>query len=163
MRRQGAYAASTQHQRERGPAYDNRWGLVFTDRNGRHLSPETVSQDFRRTAVAAPVPTLRLHDLRHLHATLLLQAGVAVKVVSERLGHRSTQVTLEIYAHVLAVHGRRGGAPLRRPRLRRSRRLDGVHDVVRGHPRAPSRTRPARNLRRQPCVNLSRRPPRGDH
>jgi integrase len=95
------FALQAEHLAERGPAYDNRWGLVFTDRNGRHLAPETVSQDFRRTVLAAPVPTLRLHDLRHLHATLLLQAGVPVKVVSERLGHRSTQVTLEIYAHVL--------------------------------------------------------------
>jgi integrase len=90
-----------EHLAERGPTGCRRRGLVFTDRNGRHLAPETVSQDFRRTVVAAPVPTLRLHDLRHLHATLLLQAGVPVKVVSERLGHRSTQVTLEIYAHVL--------------------------------------------------------------
>lgn len=90
-----------EHQRDRGPAWRNRWDLVFTDRNGRYLAPDTVSQDFRRTVLAAPVPTKRLHDLRHLHATLLLQAGVPVKVVSERLGHASTQMTMEIYAHVL--------------------------------------------------------------
>jgi hypothetical protein len=41
------------------------------------------------------------HDLRHTHATLLLKAGVPVKVVSERLGHASVTVTLEIYQHVM--------------------------------------------------------------
>jgi integrase len=87
--------------REHGPVHDNRWGLVFTDHYGRHLSPELVSQEFRRTVVKAPVPTIRLHDLRHVHATLLLQAGVPVKVVSERLGHHNVFVTMTTYAHVL--------------------------------------------------------------
>ncbi len=44
---------------------------------------------------------LGLHDLRHTHATLLLAAGVPVKVVSERLGHASATITLGIYAHVM--------------------------------------------------------------
>jgi integrase len=95
------FALQDEHLREHGPVYDNRWGLVFTDHYGKHLSPEVVSQEFRRTVVAAPVPTIRLHDLRHVHATLLLQAGVPVKVVSERLGHRDVFVTMTVYAHVL--------------------------------------------------------------
>ena len=45
--------------------------------------------------------TFRVHDMRHTHATLLLEAGVNVKVVSERLGHASTRITLDLYAHVL--------------------------------------------------------------
>ena len=46
-------------------------------------------------------PEIRLHDLRHTHATLLLAKGVPVKVVSERLGHASTTITLSVYAHVM--------------------------------------------------------------
>ena len=41
------------------------------------------------------------HDLRHTHASQLLRAGVPVKVVSERLGHATTSITLDIYAHTL--------------------------------------------------------------
>jgi integrase len=44
---------------------------------------------------------IRLHDLRHTHATLLLLAGVPVHVVSERLGHASPVITMQVYAHVL--------------------------------------------------------------
>jgi integrase len=47
------------------------------------------------------VPRLRFHDLRHTHATLLLRANVPAKVVSERLGHSSVGVTLDVYSHVL--------------------------------------------------------------
>lgn len=47
------------------------------------------------------LPTIRLHDLRHTHATLLLAAGVLVKVVSERGGHASAMITLGVYAHVM--------------------------------------------------------------
>jgi integrase len=44
---------------------------------------------------------IRLHDLRHTHATLLLQARTPIKAVSERLGHAKTSITLDTYAHVL--------------------------------------------------------------
>ena len=47
------------------------------------------------------LPRLRFHDLRHTHATVLLGAGVNVKVVSERLGHASVAFTLDTYAHVM--------------------------------------------------------------
>jgi integrase len=46
------------------------------------------------------VPRIRLHDLRHTHATLL-QANTPIKSVSERLGHAKTSITLDTYAHVL--------------------------------------------------------------
>lgn len=45
--------------------------------------------------------TIRLHDLRHVHATLLLKAGVPVHVLSARLGHLDAAMTLRVYAHVL--------------------------------------------------------------
>ncbi len=44
---------------------------------------------------------MRLHDLRHTHATLMLSQGVHPKVVSERLGHSSVAITLDTYSHVL--------------------------------------------------------------
>ena len=46
------------------------------------------------------LPVIRLHDLRHTHATLALQAGIHPKVVSERLGHANVGITLDIYSHV---------------------------------------------------------------
>jgi len=48
-----------------------------------------------------PLPHARLHDLRHLHATTLLLAGIPVHVVAARLGHADPAVTLRVYAHVL--------------------------------------------------------------
>jgi integrase len=47
------------------------------------------------------VPLIRLHDLRHTHATILLSAREPVHVVSGRLGHASPNVTMAVYAHVL--------------------------------------------------------------
>ena len=47
------------------------------------------------------MPAIRLHDLRHTHASVLLSSGVPVKVVSERLGHASPSITLGVYAHVM--------------------------------------------------------------
>jgi hypothetical protein len=50
---------------------------------------------------APRTPPLRLHDLRHSHATYLLAAGVHPKVASERLGHSKVGITLDLYSHVL--------------------------------------------------------------
>jgi integrase len=77
-------------------------GRVFTREDGTDLRPGNVSQAFDRRAKAAPVPTLRLHDLRHTHATLALAAGVHPKVVQERLGHASIEITMDLYSHVVA-------------------------------------------------------------
>jgi integrase len=87
--------------RTNAAAWRNEWNLVFTETDGRHLDPMRITHEFRLAARDAPVPRIRLHDLRHTHATLLLQAGVPVKVVSERLGHATISLTLDIYAHVL--------------------------------------------------------------
>ena len=48
-----------------------------------------------------PLPQSRFHDLRHVHATLLLKAGVPVHVVAARLGHADPSITLRVYAHVI--------------------------------------------------------------
>ena len=76
--------------------------LVFGDIEGQHRNPEHVSRQFVRDVERyGQVPAIRLHDLRHTHATLLLLAGVPVHVVSQRLGHASPMVTLTVYAHVM--------------------------------------------------------------
>ena len=75
--------------------------LVFSHPDGSPLNPSSVTHTFSKAAARAGLPQLRLHDLRHIHATLLLKAGVHPKIVSERLGHASVAITLDIYSHVL--------------------------------------------------------------
>ena len=76
-------------------------GLVFTAENGAALDPESVSRYWRQAIKKAMLPPIRLHDLRHTHATLALQAGVHPKVVSERLGHATVSITLDTYSHAI--------------------------------------------------------------
>jgi len=100
---------------------------LFTDADGAQAHPHSISQAFERIALRAEVPLIRLHDLRHTHATLLIKAGVPVKVVSERLGHAKAAFTIETYQHVLpgmqAEAARLFERPVgRRCRRRRSRR-----------------------------------------
>jgi len=84
--------------------WDDAWvetGLVFTQENGEALDPESVSRYFRQAVKQSMLPQIRLHDLRHTHATLALQAGVHPKVVSERLGHATISITLDTYSHAI--------------------------------------------------------------
>lgn len=74
---------------------------VFTDGDGEPVHPHAVYEAFRRIVHNAGVPTMRFHDLRHTHGSLLIKEGVPVKVVSERLGHAHIAHTLETYQHVL--------------------------------------------------------------
>jgi integrase/ribosomal protein L37E len=76
-------------------------GLIFTRGDGEALHPEVVSRFFRQAVKKAALPTIRLHDLRHTHATLALRAGIHPKVVSERLGHATVSVTLDTYSHAI--------------------------------------------------------------
>lgn len=72
--------------------------------NGTRLDPRTISRTFERLVTAAKVPSIRLHDTRHTYATAALASGESVNLVSERLGHASTAVTLDTYAHVTPQH-----------------------------------------------------------
>jgi integrase len=76
-------------------------GWVFTNSDGKPVHPHSISQTFERIANRAGVPRVRLHDVRHTHGTLLIKAGVPVKVVSERLGHGNPAFTIDTYQHVL--------------------------------------------------------------
>jgi len=75
--------------------------LVFAHPDGSPIHPDYFSQCFERLLAKSTVPRIRLHDLRHTHATILLKAGVPVKVVSERLGHANVAFTMNVYQHVL--------------------------------------------------------------
>ena len=83
-----------------GPAWqDNRY--VFCQPTGKPLHPDKATNEFSRIVRRAGLPYLSLKGLRHAHATLLLEAGVHPKVVSERLGHSNIGVTMDIYSHVM--------------------------------------------------------------
>jgi len=86
-------------EREALPVEDD-GDLVFTRADGGPLDPDGLSGTFDRLQKAAKLPRIRLHDLRHTVASLMLARNVPAKVVQERLGHSSVMVTLDIYSHV---------------------------------------------------------------
>lgn len=73
--------------------------LVFTNTKGGALNRHTAAAALRTVERRLGLPTLSLHGLRHLHASLLLAQGVPVTTVSKRLGHANPGITLEVYAH----------------------------------------------------------------
>jgi integrase len=80
-------------------------GRMFTDELGERLHPEYVSRRFRELAAQAGLPVIKFHAARHTAATLALEAGVDVKIVSEQLGHSTTRITQDLYQHVrLQLH-----------------------------------------------------------
>jgi len=82
----------------------DRWqehGLIFPSTKGTILSPWNVYKAFKELSKKAGLPEIRLHDLRHTAATLMLKQGVHPKIVQERLGHSDIALTLNTYSHVL--------------------------------------------------------------
>ena len=75
--------------------------FVFSHMDGTPLNPNTVSHTFSKMVARAGLPHLRLHDLRHIHATMLLKLGTHPRIVQERLGHSSIATTLDIYSHTV--------------------------------------------------------------
>jgi integrase len=116
-------------------AWGSAWheaGLVFTREDGRPLRPEFATRHFRALAERAGLPVIRLHDLRHTNASMALDAGVALKVVSERLGHSDIAITANLYTHV-------------------SRRLGNeAAERIAGILRSPSETLPSAFLAQSP-------------
>jgi integrase len=98
LKRQAARQLAEQH--EWGDGWTDT-GLVFTKENGEALHPEDVTRYFRAAVRKSMLPAIRLHDLRHTHATLALRAGIHPKVVSERLGHATVSITLDTYSHAI--------------------------------------------------------------
>lgn len=74
---------------------------MFCNTTGRFLNPASISQLFDRIVQRSGLPRVRFHDLRHTHASLLVADGIAIKVVSERLGHAHPAFTMHTYQHLL--------------------------------------------------------------
>lgn len=96
-----------------GPAYADT-ELVFTREDGSGWHPQSLRHAFTWACKRAQVPVLRFHDLRHTAATLALEAGVHPKVVQERLGHASVQITLDTYSHVQESVGKEAAGQIAR-------------------------------------------------
>lgn len=73
--------------------------LVFGREDGAPLSPDRLSQMWRRTADALGLPPVMFHAFRHTHASALIAAGLDILTISRRLGHGSPAITLTIYGH----------------------------------------------------------------
>ncbi|MBY6276793.1 tyrosine-type recombinase/integrase [Parageobacillus thermoglucosidasius] len=74
---------------------------LFCNIDGRHFYPTTPTTWWRRFTKRAGIRYIRLHDLRHTSATLLINQGVHAKIIAERLGHSDIRVTMDIYGHAL--------------------------------------------------------------
>ena len=74
--------------------------LVFSNPDDSFILPNTLTHAFIKIVRRAGLRGIRLHDLRHTHATLMLKANVHPKIVSERLGHSTIGITLDTYSHV---------------------------------------------------------------
>ncbi|HEY2882267.1 MAG TPA: site-specific integrase, partial [Pirellulales bacterium] len=75
---------------------------VFCNQSGGNLRRSHFHRaEYKPLLKAAGLPAIRFHDLRHTHATIMLSSGENVKVVSERMGHSSSTITLDTYSHVM--------------------------------------------------------------
>lgn len=76
------------------------WGLVFTTTVGTPFSPRNDYRTFITILGAAGLRRVRLHDLRHTAASLMLEQGVPARVIMQTLGHSQISITLNTYSHV---------------------------------------------------------------
>jgi integrase len=83
-------------------------GILYSDKNlvvctqlGTQLLPRSLSKAWESLLKKIDVPRIKFHDLRHTSASLMLLQGIHQKVVSERLGHASIQLTLDTYSHLM--------------------------------------------------------------
>lgn len=130
-----------QRQQAERVAAGNAWvdtGLVFTREDGSALKPDTVSRRFQTLCKQAGVPVIRFHDLRHTSISLGLEAGIPLKVISERAGHSSSWFTADSYVHVASAQARDAGerigavvslAAVRAARAATRATNDAEHDV----------------------------------
>ncbi|HEX2809456.1 MAG TPA: tyrosine-type recombinase/integrase, partial [Kineosporiaceae bacterium] len=104
------------------------------------LQPDTVSDTFHKIADGAGLPPIRLHDLRHTAASLALQAGVPMKVVSESLGHSSLSITADTYTSVLPEVAKAAAEAVASivPRAPRTPRTEPAGSAAIAHAHEPS-------------------------
>ncbi len=82
------------------PGEYNEKDLIFCSIMGEPVNPESVSRNFKKDLEAAKLPEIRFHDLRHCHASMLLERGTDLKTISDRLGHSTITMTADIYSHI---------------------------------------------------------------
>lgn len=75
--------------------------LIFPNLRGNPTFPDKIIKRFKRLIREAGLPEIRFHDLRHTAASLMLNNGVPVIVVSKRLGHSQASITLDVYGHLI--------------------------------------------------------------
>ncbi len=84
-------------------AVGDRWidrGAVFTGTYGEYMSHNYINNEFKKFLKRHNLPNVHIHDLRHANASLLINMGLPVKMISEHLGHSDTRTTENIYAHI---------------------------------------------------------------
>jgi integrase len=83
-----------------GPQWHD-MGLVFASSRGTALEQSNIHRQFKRLLADIGLPaSVRIHDLRHSSASLLLNLGIPLKVIQTILGHSSIKVTADIYSHL---------------------------------------------------------------
>lgn len=97
---------------ELGLAEDQVPARVFTNRLGATLDASNVTKIWHAIQDRAGVPRARLHDVRHMHLSLLVANGVDIRTVADRAGHSDTVLTMRLYAHALEAQRKRAAIPL---------------------------------------------------
>jgi integrase len=93
-------------ERARAGEIYNALGLVFCNEIGGLITPMALHHVWRRLQDRASVPRIRLHDLRHMHVSLLVQRGVDPRTIADRIGHTDAAFTLRRYSHMFELHRR---------------------------------------------------------
>jgi integrase len=106
-------------------------GWVFTDETGRPLPPDRLTRTFNALVEESGLPPVRLHDLRHGAATLMLLAGEELKTIADQLGHSSVVLTADTYLSVAVELGLKSAADAARLVLKAGRRPSGGGGVRR--------------------------------
>lgn len=93
-------AIQAENKLKHGSSFNNPENLVFTNEFGKHIGVEALYKCFKKRVDAIGCPEMRFHDLRHTFATLSIQNGDNIKVLSSNLGHATVAFTLDVYGHV---------------------------------------------------------------
>ena len=86
--------------RRKGDAWQEH-GMMFPSTTGTPVNPSNLRRAFRELLKKSGLPKIRFHDLRHTAASLMLNNGIPVLIVSRRLGHAKPSITLDVYGHLI--------------------------------------------------------------
>lgn len=126
-------------------------GMVFTQEDGSWLRPGKLTDLFERLVAASGLPPIRLHDLRHGAATLMLAAGIDVKIVSDTLGHSDTRITRDIYQSVLPQVGKNAAEATARlvPLQRKTEAEEALRAAKKANDKAKAEARAKKKAKRK--------------